>query len=75
MAPKVPQNFDPKQNSEVTKVGARSFVVDYENDRFLKDEKPFRILSGSIDYFRVPRAYWQDRLHKLRAAGFNSVSM
>ncbi|KAL1438027.1 hypothetical protein MTO96_048482 [Rhipicephalus appendiculatus] len=33
----------------------RSFVVDYENDRFLKDGEPFQYVSGSIHYFRIPK--------------------
>ena len=33
---------------------SRSFTVDYENDCFLKDGEPFRYISGSFHYFRVP---------------------
>ncbi|CAG9769747.1 unnamed protein product [Ceutorhynchus assimilis] len=40
---------------------------------FLLNGKNITIYSGSIHYFRVPRAYWQDRLRKLRALGFNTV--
>jgi beta-galactosidase len=40
---------------------------------FLLDGEPFRIISGAIHYFRVPREYWRDRLVKLRACGFNTV--
>lgn len=36
--------------------------------------KPFRYISGSAHYFRMPRMYWRDRLRKLRAAGLNAVS-
>src|SRR5438132_2165525 len=50
-----------------------SFTVDYEHDTFLKDGKPFRYVSGSIHYFRVPHEYWKDRLQKLRASGANAV--
>ncbi|XP_064477228.1 beta-galactosidase-like [Ornithodoros turicata] len=53
--------------------GRRSFTVDYENDRFLKDGEPFRYVSGSMHYFRVPKPYWRDRLHKMRMAGLNAV--
>lgn len=50
------------------------FEVDYINNQFLKDGKPFRYVSGSFHYFRTPRAYWTDRLKKMRAAGLNAVS-
>lgn len=40
---------------------------------FLLDGEPFRIISGAIHYFRVPREYWRDRLLKLKACGFNTV--
>ena len=54
-------------------VHARSFTIDYENDCFLKDGKPFRYISAGMHYFRVPRAYWKDRLLKIKAAGLNAV--
>lgn len=50
------------------------FEVDYENNQFLLDGKPFRYVSGSFHYFRAPRQYWRDRLRKMRAAGLNAVS-
>ena len=53
---------------------SRSFVVDTKNNVFLKDGQPFRYISGSIDYFRVPRIYWQDRMSKMRAAGVNALT-
>lgn len=37
------------------------------------DGEPYQILSGAIHYFRVPPAYWEDRLRKLKACGFNTV--
>ncbi|XP_059090616.1 beta-galactosidase-like [Tigriopus californicus] len=51
----------------------RTFTIDYDNDTFLKDGKPFRYISGSVHYFRIPRDLWHDRLQKIRAAGFNSI--
>ena len=42
-------------------------------DGFHLDGAPFRFIAGAIHYFRVPRAYWRDRLEKLRACGFNAV--
>lgn len=45
----------------------------YNEKEFLLDGEPFRILSGAIHYFRVHPAYWEDRLKKLKACGFNTV--
>ncbi|XP_019950861.1 beta-galactosidase-1-like protein 2 isoform X2 [Paralichthys olivaceus] len=42
--------------------------------QFTLEGKPFRILGGSIHYFRVPRAYWQDRLMKLKSCGLNTLT-
>ena len=53
----------------------RSFTVDRQKGIFLKDGKPFRYVSGSLHYFRIPREYWEDRLKKVRAAGLNAVQI
>ncbi|CAB3398408.1 unnamed protein product [Caenorhabditis bovis] len=50
-----------------------SFMVDETNRRFLLDGEPFRYISGSIHYFRIPKSQWDDRLHKVRALGFNAI--
>ena len=42
-------------------------------DDFVLDGQPFRILSGAIHYFRVPREYWRDRIHKARLMGLNTI--
>ncbi|MDY3824350.1 glycoside hydrolase family 35 protein [Streptococcus sp.] len=42
-------------------------------DQFLLDGKAFKILSGSIHYFRVPPADWYASLYNLKALGFNTV--
>ncbi|XP_011237015.1 beta-galactosidase-1-like protein isoform X2 [Mus musculus] len=52
---------------------ARSFVVDREHDRFLLDGVPFRYVSGSLHYFRVPPVLWADRLLKMQLSGLNAV--
>ena len=44
----------------------------YNKDQFLLDGKPFTIISGTIHYFRVVPEYWEDRLKKLKACGFNT---
>lgn len=54
-------------------VSQRTFELDYKRDRFLKDGKPFRYISGSIHYFRIPRFYWEDRLLKMKMAGLDAI--
>ena len=45
----------------------------YQGKSFLRNGKPHVILSGAMHYFRIPRAYWHDRLLKLKECGFNTV--
>lgn len=40
---------------------------------FMLNGKPFKIMSGAIHYFRVPRADWYHSLYNLKALGFNTV--
>ena len=42
-------------------------------NEFYYQEKPIRILSGAMHYFRVVPEYWRDWLLKLRACGLNTV--
>ncbi|XP_075527753.1 beta-galactosidase-like [Dermacentor variabilis] len=53
---------------------SRSLVVDHTRAIFLKDGQPFRFVAGEMHYFRVPRAYWKDRLYKIKMAGLNTVA-
>lgn len=48
-------------------------MLTIQNGQFSIDGKPLSIYSGAMHYFRVPREYWEDRLLKLKAAGFNTV--
>ncbi|XP_053547495.1 beta-galactosidase-1-like protein 2 [Bombina bombina] len=45
-----------------------------ENSQFLLEEAPFRILGGSMHYFRVPRDQWKDRMLKMKACGLNTLT-
>ncbi|NWZ49161.1 BGAL galactosidase, partial [Haliaeetus albicilla] len=54
---------------------ARSFQLDYEEDCFRKDGAPFRYISGSIHYARVPRPAWRDRLLKMYMSGLSAVQV
>ncbi|KAM4608570.1 beta-galactosidase-1-like protein [Polymixia lowei] len=55
--------------------GDRTFSIDYNNNCFLKDGKPFQYISGSIHYSRIPPYYWKDRLVKMYMAGLNAVQI
>ncbi|XP_068990997.1 beta-galactosidase-1-like protein 2 isoform X2 [Neodiprion pinetum] len=47
--------------------------LDPKPDGFYLNGKKISIHSGALHYFRVPQAYWRDRLRKYRAAGLNAV--
>lgn len=48
-------------------------VLTTKDDCFLMDGQKTTVLSGAIHYFRVVPEYWEDRLKKLKACGFNTV--
>lgn len=48
-------------------------MLTIKDGEFKKDGESFRIYSGSMHYFRIMPEYWEDRLRKLKAAGFNTV--
>ncbi|PKN98886.1 MAG: beta-galactosidase [Chloroflexi bacterium HGW-Chloroflexi-4] len=48
-------------------------TLSISGDQFILEGKPFRILSGAMHYFRVPREYWHDRLGKMRLMGLNTI--
>lgn len=39
----------------------------------VRDDRPYRILSGALHYFRVHPDQWEDRLRRLAAMGANTV--
>ncbi|MCA0757694.1 beta-galactosidase [Paenibacillus sp. N4] len=44
-----------------------------QENRLMLGDAPIRLISGAIHYFRVVPEYWEDRLLKLKACGFNTV--
>ncbi|MBB6670644.1 glycoside hydrolase family 35 protein [Cohnella nanjingensis] len=48
-------------------------TFEIEGNGFVLDGKPIRLISGAMHYFRIVPDYWEDRLRKLRACGFNAV--
>lgn len=53
-------------------VAQKNFTI--ENNNFLLNGKPTKIYSGEIHYPRIPHEYWKDRLLKIKATGFNTIS-
>ncbi len=48
-------------------------MLTYKGKDFYLDGEKLKIYSGAIHYFRTVPEYWEDRLIKLKAAGFNTV--
>lgn len=48
-------------------------MFEIKNKEFYMNGKPFKIYSGAMHYFRILPEYWEDRLTKLKLAGFNTV--
>lgn len=53
---------------------ATPYTFQVSGQQFLLDGKPYQIISGSMHYPRIPRAYWRDRLRKARAMGLNTIT-
>ncbi|KAI2809669.1 Beta-galactosidase-1-like protein [Blomia tropicalis] len=53
--------------------GKRNFAIDYNKNVFVKDGEPFRYVSGSMHYFKVPTQLWRDRLQKMKYGGLNVI--
>uniref|UniRef100_A0A8C9RD74 Si:dkey-224e22.2 n=1 Tax=Scleropages formosus TaxID=113540 RepID=A0A8C9RD74_SCLFO len=53
---------------------SRRCGLNADSSQFTLDGKPIRILGGSMHYFRVPRAYWNDRMLKMKACGLNTIT-
>jgi beta-galactosidase len=68
-APVCAQEFQP---SRATGNNA-THTFGWKGEHFLLDGKPFQIISGDMHYARVPRAYWRDRMRKMKAMGLNTL--
>lgn len=47
--------------------------IDFGTRGFLVEGKRTFIVSAGMDYARVPRALWSDRLRRIQRAGFNTI--
>lgn len=52
----------------------RAHTFEVKGRQFLMDGQPYQIIAGDMHYVRVPRAYWRDRLHKMKAMGLNTLT-
>ena len=50
-------------------------IMDFEvrGDAFVRDGQRVQVISGELHYFRIPRAYWRDRMARMKAMGFNTL--
>jgi beta-galactosidase len=62
------------RNHAATPTDGATHTFAVHGEQFLLDGKPLQILSGEMHYARIPRAYWRDRLKKLKSMGLNTVS-
>jgi beta-galactosidase len=53
--------------------GSAPHTFGWHGTDFLLDGQPLVIRSGEMHYPRVPRAYWKDRMRKMRALGLNTL--
>lgn len=49
-------------------------MVEIKNKQIWIDGRPQMIMSGEIHYYRLAKEDWQDRIDKLKDAGFNAVA-
>jgi beta-galactosidase len=52
---------------------ATSYVT-YTSRSFMINGKPTFIIAGEIDYPRIPKALWRDRLMRMKRAGYNTAA-
>ena len=67
-------DFDAEHNDHIFPAApAARGKIDFDPRGFLIDGKRTFITSASLEYARVPRALWADRLLRLKRDGFNTV--
>jgi beta-galactosidase len=49
-------------------------TITYSGRSLTVNGKPTWILSGDVEYWRLPRELWRDRLTRVKRAGYNSVT-
>jgi len=49
-------------------------TITYSNRSFTINGKPTWVFSGDVEYWRMPRELWRDRLMRVKRAGYNSIT-
>jgi len=49
-------------------------TITYSNRSFTIKGKPTWVFSGDVEYWRLPRELWLDRLMRVKRAGYNSIT-
>jgi len=52
---------------------AAKAAIDFDNRGFLVHGKRLFILGGDLQYNRIPRAMWRDRMLRIKRAGYNTI--
>lgn len=68
------QRLKVKKKSKFQLFQARSFTIDYDNNTFLMDGRPYQFVGGSFHYFRSLPESWRRKLRAMRAAGLNVLT-
>jgi len=69
------QNVKPTLYQYFTEGGINLGLQAPNADGFTLNGKDFKLVSGTLMYFRVHPDQWRDRLRKMRAAGLNTVDV
>ncbi|CAF0818759.1 unnamed protein product [Didymodactylos carnosus] len=65
--------FSSKTEPTLSLDDKRNLLIRLYHENGNTEQKLFRILSGSLHYFRVLPQLWSDRIQKMKAAGLNTV--
>lgn len=66
----------PKHELKEDRGGLRSMDISFDHYSLILDGQREFIRSGAMHYFRLPsQELWEDRLYKLKAAGYNTVDL
>lgn len=50
-------------------------AVEMKENCLLIEGRPMVLLSSSLFYFRIPRAYWEKRMQQLKACGYQAIDV